>query len=222
MPRRLVLSVVLMVALASHVHAETRADRLVAECDRLAASDMDPNRPEGVRGVPTWSIDGKAALVACAAALKVSPDEPRLLFQGGRALLAIGEDGKARVAFRLAHRSGYLIATESLATMLRDGLGGPQERDTARDLLDDAAASGRPAAMLLLGRMVAQGIGGKQDADEARQLFEQAMQGLHRYAAAGSRTAMCLIGSMHENGEGVPRDRDQASRWYGKAGNDRC
>jgi TPR repeat protein len=215
--RVVVLSASLAAGFAAPACAQPTGAQLVAECDRLAASDLDPNRPEGVAGRPFSLIDARPAIAACAAALKADPAEPRVLFQTGRALAAARQDKQARAAFRLSHRTGYLIATESLAMMMTEGRGGPKEPETARGLLEEAAASGRPFAMRMLGMMTANGVGGPRDSDEARQLFADALRSLQRYASAGSVTAMCLIAAMHEAGLGVPADGTEAGRWYAKA-----
>jgi hypothetical protein len=54
-------------------------------CDQAAASPTDKNRPFGVPAVFFASIDPKIAIPACQEAAAAAPENPRILFQLGRA-----------------------------------------------------------------------------------------------------------------------------------------
>src|SRR5437870_3042151 len=116
--------------------AETDANRLIAECDRLAASPFDDERPPSVPGVPTSALDARAALPACLAAVKAAPNERRLSFQLGRAHAVARQYEDARKAYQSAQARGHVLAPVGLAILLELGLGGPRDQPLARQLYE--------------------------------------------------------------------------------------
>lgn len=66
---------------------------VVTLCDRLAASPLDPHRTAAP--VANEDVDIQAAETSCRAALKSTPDEPRLLFQYGRVSALAGDEQAA-------------------------------------------------------------------------------------------------------------------------------
>src|SRR5262249_19612379 len=69
---------------------QARAAGPATDCDRFAASPYDNDRPPSVPGVAAEKIDPKVAVAACEAALKATPNDPRVMFQLGRAYNADG------------------------------------------------------------------------------------------------------------------------------------
>src|ERR1700694_3869465 len=94
---RLFLSAMAFAVIATAAGAQDETARIVGECDRRAASNLDPQRPATVQGVPVDAIDPKAAIPACEAALKVVPDDRRIMFQLGRAYAKAQNYEKARI-----------------------------------------------------------------------------------------------------------------------------
>jgi hypothetical protein len=76
----------LLVLVLACSQAQANPARLILECDRLAASNIDQDRLASVPGVPPNAIDATVAVPACEAAAKVAPEDRRILFQLGRAL----------------------------------------------------------------------------------------------------------------------------------------
>jgi TPR repeat protein len=207
------------------------ATRLIAQCDRHAASPFDPERPESVGGVSTVAIDAKAALPACLAATKAAPTDRRVLFQLGRALEAARQDDKARSAYRLASDLGHLPAATSLAVLLERGRGGSADTSEARKLYEKSAAGGYAPGMSAMGRVLKEGIGGAKDEEAGRRWMRDSIMAfvkvfpnssgrlqqrrLHEMnAAGGDASAMTYLGVKLERGEDGPKDLAAAERWY--------
>lgn len=157
------LFVVLVIVLATSffsvaAHAQADAARLIAECDRLAASIEDPDRPSSVAGVPFGDIDPKLAVPACDAAA-VAAGDARMFYQLGRALSAGQQHEYARQAFAIADKSGYAMASVELGHMHEMGLGGTRDLieagrwyKRALDALEQRSNSSR--AKTLVGRQL--------------------------------------------------------------------
>jgi hypothetical protein len=212
-----VAAILALVVLCTQAAAQDDATRLIAECDRLAASDMDATRPPSVPGVAAPSIDAAAALKACLAAAKAAPSDARVLFQLGRALRAAKQDQQARTAYQLADKRGNILAAINLGIMFATGAAGPRDLSEARRLYEKAAKAGHPSAIHLLADMYANGNGVPKDGAQAQRLYLQALPEFEKYAAAGSATAMFVLGGMHEHGRGTTRDVALARQWYAKA-----
>ena len=96
---------------------------------------------------------------------------------------------QARECFAEARRGGSPEASARLATLLREGLGGPRDPRRARRLYReslDAAGDGglEPATLAALGMMLAEGEGGPRDVGSARRHLSVA-------ARYGSVTGLC-------------------------------
>jgi uncharacterized protein len=187
-------------------------DRDVSECDRLAAHPYD-NLPPGIKGVFANHINATQAVPACRAALALRPDDPRIAYQLGRALLsARGANDKAE-GLRLIRRSaeaGHPAAMSTLGAIYEKGFGVPKDFTQARRLFEKAAAAGNADAMSGLGALYAYGHGVAKD-------YTQALQWYERAAAGGSIVAMFGLGLLYENGYGVRKNYTQAREWYEKA-----
>ena len=88
--------------------SEDASANLVLACDRAAASPSDDNRPAGIAGVPSGKLDPQYAIPACQAAAAAAPDEPRLMFELGRAQTAAKDYAAARPQFSRASDLSYL------------------------------------------------------------------------------------------------------------------
>lgn len=87
------------------------AQEAPAECDALAA---EPGAVASVSGVAFEAIDVDSALAACAAALELSPDEPRFSHQYGRALERAGKLQDAQRLYQWASDGGYALSDAAL------------------------------------------------------------------------------------------------------------
>jgi tetratricopeptide (TPR) repeat protein len=210
MPRLLSIFIVITALACTQTHAQDEAARTIAECDRLSASELDLDRPASVSGVPLLTLDASAAVPACEAAVKVAPDNRRLLFQLGRAYGVAKNYLEARVQYERAVALGSVVAANNLATLFDRGLGGPKNPPEARRLFEKAAAGGLYLAMYNLGFMYEEGRGVPQDLAQARRWYEKA-------AAAGSVPAMTKLGTFYEKGLAVETDYEEARRWFEKA-----
>jgi hypothetical protein len=139
---RIVTVLALAVLGAPSALAQNNTPRLIAECDRLAASDQDGARPPAVRGVPVTAIDAKAAVAACLAAAKAAPGEARIIYQLGRALEADKKLDNAIASYQLADQLGYAIAAAALGELYERGEGVPRDAGAAERLYAKAAQAG--------------------------------------------------------------------------------
>ena len=209
----LIVALAIICLFCTPVYAQQNAARAVAACDRLAASDMDPERPASVPGVPSVVLNGEAALRACTVAVKAEPRNARILFQFGRALSAVRRNEEARKALQLAVSLGSKSALEAYAGALEQGVGGPRDLPQARKLYEKAAAAGYATAMSALGRMYANGTGVLRSVALAQRWDEQAVRGLEKLAVAGSPEATYLLAQAYRDGRGVPADAATATQF---------
>jgi TPR repeat protein len=180
----------------------------ITDCDRLAASPFDPDRPRGATGILFSTMDAQPAVTACLAAAKEKPQDARTLFQLGRALRAAKKYETARTAYRLADSFGQPLAAVDLGEMNAQGLGGSRDLAEARRLYEKSAAAGNALAMALLGNMYETGNGVQKDPTQARAWYAKA-------ASAGIAASMKDLGVVYEHGP--KRNIAAAQRWYAKA-----
>jgi TPR repeat protein len=203
-----------MALLSPAAFAQVNTARLIADCDRLAASDLDSDRPAAVPGVAFQAVDGKAAVAACLAAAKAAPAEARIVYQLGRALEADKKIENAMKAYELADSFGYAIGSYGLAVIFERNRDFPQ----SRWFHEKAAAAGSPMAMRALAFGYDNGANGiEKDPAQAQRWYEQSRPGFERLAAQGSPVAMFQTGWMYQLAKGTPQDLAKAIFWYEKA-----
>lgn len=132
---------------------------ILAICDRVAASPLDKDRPAGVAGVATDKLDPGIAIAACEPAAKAAPDNPRIMYQLGRAYWAGKNYEAARVTLSKADEAGHLLATNNLAILYLQGLGVPADASRGIRLFEKAANGRLPIAMGNLGQQYFVAIG---------------------------------------------------------------
>jgi TPR repeat protein len=199
-------------------------DRSVNECDRLAASELDPARPPEIRGVPFEKIDGEAAVEACQKAVQENPRIARYLFNLARAYQHIGsrpgiEEAekrttmrRARLAYEDAARRGYVSALNNLAVLYEAGDGIEINEDEAANLFKRAAQQGHPLGMYNLALHYRDGTSGiKRDLVQAYEWFAKA-------AEAGFVPAMVELGDALRYRLGLRRSNPRLGvEWYQRA-----
>jgi TPR repeat protein len=172
-PAMFVSALVLVAASASAQPAPVEAvPKAVADCDRLAASPDDPQRA----APPVYSakLDAAAAIRACDDAVKSQPDNPRLLFQLGRALDWNRQFALARAYYGAASDRNYAPAQAALGLLVQYGDGGFADPAGALGLYRRAAGNGSAFAMTMIGHLYASGSGVTQDAKEALSWYRRA------------------------------------------------
>lgn len=196
----------LATVIASSVAAESRgpnSSNAVARCDRLAAGPDDPQRR--AKPVALATVDAPAALAACQSALAREPDNPRLLYQYGRALLASGRAAKANDAWRAAARQEYPAALFELGRSLLPACGAWDQRyaEQAYAYLRRAADREHAGAAAALGRA----YGCPTSVARSDGL---AVRWLELAVALGDVSAMRTLAGMYRTGTGVTRDMHKA------------
>jgi TPR repeat protein len=214
------------------------------ECDRLAASPADKDKPASVAGVERKKIDALAALTACEAAIEKHPETGRFYFQQGRAARALKSYKRAHELFAKASDLGSGIAAYDLGAIFMNGLDSEKDAAKATFWLKRGVELGDVRAMAALGLLYSSEPDRTHDA-QAYELFmksanedpiamnsmgvfyEAGRQVVQDYAAArtwyeraairGNEVAMRNLGSLYERGAGVPKDLLAARSWYEKA-----
>jgi tetratricopeptide (TPR) repeat protein len=238
-------------ALGSSAQAQNGAQQdgvrqVIDECDRLAASDVDPERPAWVPGVPADAVQASVAVPRCEAAVIAAPGDRRVIFQLGRVYQAAKDYEKARAQYVRADALGHSGAANNLGTLISRGLGGERDLAEARRLYEKAAERGLPIGMYNVGALYECGTGVPMDLPEARRWYEKAANGgfvpamaklgyfaekglagtqdyaeardwYQKAAAGGNAHAMSKLGALYERGRGGATDYAEARRWYDKA-----
>jgi TPR repeat protein/ABC-type uncharacterized transport system substrate-binding protein len=183
---------------------------LVSACDRAAASPTDNDRPRDLVGVPSDRLDSQIAIGVCETAVATEPNNPRIMFQLGRAYAAAKAYESARVYFSKASDLGYAAARASLGSFYAMGRGGLARNDNeALRLSRLAAEQGDAGGYNNLGFFYATGRGGLPNDDgEAARYYKLA-------ADNGDSWGQYNLGRFHETGRGglTANDRE-AARWY--------
>jgi TonB family protein len=177
-------------------------------CDLAAASPYDPTRSAAVPGVELVKIDPKIAVPACEAALATDPNNPRLLFQMGRASFAGKDQTRARSFYERSAAQGHAGAQNNLAVFYEGGSGGlPKDDQQAARLFKLAADSSEPNAQYSLGNFYEAGRAGLTKSDqEAVRLYKLS-------ANQGNAIAQVKLGLLYATGrDGLPKDETEAAR----------
>jgi predicted aspartyl protease len=176
MPKRLALACI-MLSLSSAVFAED----IVTNCDKYAASNIDPNAK--APGVPFDEMNSAQAIPACEAAVRQSPNNPRFLFQLGRAYQKAHNANSTLKYYRSAAEKGYAAAQESLGDMYLEGFTFSPEPGVqfavvdaaqAADWYRKAAEQGLAIAQNNLGISYRDGRGVTRDDQQAATWFRKA------------------------------------------------
>lgn len=188
------------------IHASPVVASAIDECDDLAAHPIDPGRKAPGRVFEQIPLPG--ALNACKAAVEQEPENPRLIYQYGRALLASGmkQEGEAWIARSAEKRYPQAIFTLGLIEARKQ----PANRSKAVDRYREAASLNHPKAMLIIGGMYLYGNDFSPDAGEALAIFKRA-------AEMGDAEAYTEVGIIYLYGFGVLQNYAEAKRWFEKA-----
>lgn len=132
----------------------------VTACDRLAAEPDDPHRVAD--GASFDAMDPDAAIQACTLAVEYDPENTRLLFQFGRALLAAGADAESAEVLKASAEAGYAAAAGYMGDLLFKDDSTDQEYQTAMSYYRQAASGGYGPAkeIVALGGDSASGLDG--------------------------------------------------------------
>jgi len=194
---------------AAAAEAARKADQqaIVTDCDRLAASPVDADRPDGVAGVQDYTKIEVAATAACDDAMRRYPETARFVYQAGRAALARKNYARAGELFRAAIEKGEAGGFVGLGAMYADGLGVAQDNVEARNQFEKAAERGNTGAMNNLGNLYEKGHGVARDYAAASLWYQKASE-------LGDVPALSNLGGLYENGHGVPQDYVTARNLY--------
>jgi TPR repeat protein len=182
----------------------------VTDCDRLAASPYDDDRPNGVAGILDVARIDFNAVAACDDAMRRSPETARFIYQAGRAAAGRKDNAYAAQLFRTAIAKGSVAALAELGRLYAKGTGVGQNYIIANSLYEKGAARGSSPAMTGLGELFENGQGVTQNYATARGFYEQA-------AALGNANAMYRLAVFYDYAHGVQRDAAEARKWYEKA-----
>lgn len=182
----------------------------VTDCDRLAADPWDARRV--VQPQAPLATNAGAAVEACRQAVAVQPDEPRLRFQLGRALLFHGLTGEAVTELSRAAETSYAAAAFHL------GLAYDRESWSGHDT---AAARSHYRNGAELGHAQAQHIVALRLLEDERgdgRGLRAALPWLERASEQGLAESLYLQGVIYSNGGNTLwPDLERAADLFGKA-----
>ena len=213
----------------------------VTACDLVAADDQDPLRV--APAVRTGVLNTRLAIRACAQDLARSPNNPRLLFQLGRALDIAERFEEGRHFYEQAASQGYAAAMSNLAYVYLMGRGVPRDLAISAHYYREAALRGNDRGRVGIARAYREGWGVERSLVHARSWLElsvsnfwpNAMDNLALYyrdglgiepdlgkafdlyrraADLGQTAAMDNLGTMYAKGQHVARDDVEAVRWF--------
>lgn len=142
------------------------------DCDRLAASDSDPDRKG--RGVPLDQIDAVAAIKACQEVISKYPDNPRLNYQLARAFYSARDFDNAFKHYEFSAEHGYAPAQNNFGSMLMDGEGSKQDAVAGLSWIRKSAEQRNPIAEANLGTIYFSGHGVPRDTSAAIAWYRKA------------------------------------------------
>jgi TPR repeat protein len=216
----------------------------IRPCDLVAADDQDPLRV--APAVRTGLVNTRLAIRTCAQDLAREPDNPRLLFQLGRALDIAERFDEARHFYEQAAAADYAAAYSNLAYMYLTGRGVARDDVRSAELYRQAALRGNDRGRVGIARAYREGWGVAKSYVHARSWLELAVDNywpnamdnlalyyreglgvakdparafdLYRRAAdLGQTAAMDNLGTMYANGEYVAKDPVEANKWFATA-----
>jgi tetratricopeptide (TPR) repeat protein len=157
--------------------AESETDAPVTDCDKYAASPLDPERKTD--GVTFGKINLALAVPACESALAQYPNSTRLIYQLGRAYHQQKNFISAVIEYRKAAERGSLAAQVNLSNMYGLGEGVAKDSAEAARWIRKPADKGLPVAQSNLGSMYLNGEGVEKDYIQAERWTRKAAdQGL--------------------------------------------
>ncbi len=213
----------------------------VTACDLVAADDQDPLRV--APAVRTGVLNTRLAIRTCAQDLTRAPDNPRLLFQLGRALDVALRFDEGRHFYEEAASRGYAAAMSNLAYMYLTERGVPKDLAISAHYYREAALRGNDRGRVGIARAYREGWGVERSLVHARSWLElsvsnfwpNAMDNLALYyrdglgveqdlgkafdlyrraADLGQTAAMDNLGMMYAKGQHVAKDPVEANRWF--------
>jgi TPR repeat protein len=204
MPIRLAILCALRLVLNTSAFAQD----IVTDCDKYAASHLDPQRKAA--GVTFENMNVALAVPACEDAVRQYPNSVRLAYQLGRTYEKADKLTAAVEQYRKAADQNYAAAQLTLGGLYANGEGVPKDDQQYIFWARKAADQGYAVAQDALGYAYSDGRGVPKDDQQAAVWFRKAAD--QGYAPAQDR-----LGFMYQNGEGVPKDDQQAVAWFRKA-----
>ena len=180
----------------------------VHECDRLAGFSGDPHKV--FVGPDFIKIDTARAIPACRQAVSEQPDNPRFLYELGRALRSAKQFTEGIEITEKAARLNYVVALKRWAKPIPAASGRPRMTSGRSAITSEAAELGFQAAMYRVGVIIIQ-------SNKVGKDYAKALKWLHKAADMGSTSSLTALGMMSAHGYGVPQDYAEAAKYYQQA-----
>jgi len=181
----------------------------VTDCDRLASSPYDPSRPAGIAGKELYDIRPEA-VDACRAAVAQDPDDPRVQYQLGRALMMQRHFDEAMSLLQKGADKNFAPSKMAIGVLYTVGYGVKQDDRIAMEWFIKAAEQDDSEAERNIGLSYDYGNVVQKDKQKAISWFLRA-------ANHGNRDAQDRLGQHYEHGDGVSQDYQNALFWYNKS-----
>jgi WD40 repeat protein len=175
-------------------------DPSVTDCDRQAANPVDPRKR--TFGVQFANIKDEA-VAACQSALKQNPDDPRLLYQLGRALQKQGSLARALDMYQRSAAKEYAAAYNNLGNVYQSGNGVDRDIGKAIAYFEQAFQKGFPYAGFTIYGIYWNGQYVPQDR-------KTAVAWLNRAASQGEPQSNFRLAVLYEHGQEVTEDLNRA------------
>ncbi|MYM54820.1 sel1 repeat family protein [Thalassovita mangrovi] len=176
----------------------------VQDCDRVAATPLDPDRPGPNLGIAYSDLDEQAVIAECRADIEQWPDTARFYAQIARGYHKAGQYADAFQAAQKGAELGSGQAMAILAALYKNGQSVAKNPAEALKWFENGGRAGNVVAMHFAASMHLNAEGVPYNAQAAAEWYQAA-------ADHGSGEAMANLGVLYDNGQGVPYDPEEAA-----------
>ncbi len=177
----------------------------VQDCDRLAATPGDPDRPDLKLKIRYADLDPQRVISSCLKDIAKWPDTRRFYAQIARGYHKAGMFPKALEAAKTGARMGSGQAMATVGSMYKSGRGVPKNASEALKWFEKAGHERNVTGMHFAAAMHLHAQGVPYYPQAAARWYQTA-------AKMGNRNAFTNLGILYDNGEGVPYDPGKAAR----------
>ncbi|MBR9651289.1 tetratricopeptide repeat protein [Thalassovita aquimarina] len=181
-----------------------RVTYVVQDCDRIAATPLDPDRPDPDLGVPYAQLNPPVVIAECNADIAQWPDTARFYAQIARGYHKAGRYADAYNAAMIGAEMGSGQAMAIVGALYRSGQHVAKSPAEALRWLEKAGFAGNIVAMHFAASMHLNAEGVPYNARAAAEWYQAA-------ADHGNGEAMANLGVLYDNGQGVAYDSDEAA-----------
>lgn len=181
-----------------------RVTYVVQDCDRLAATPRDPDRPDLDMSVEYSDLEGQKVISECLEDIAEWPDTRRFYAQLARGYHKSGNHNEAFKAAMTGARLGSAQAMGFVGALYKSGGPVPRDANEALRWFEKSGHAGSITGMHFAAGMYLNGDGVPYNPQAAADWFMAA-------ADKGSPPAYANLGILYDTGKGLPYDPDEAA-----------